>query len=258
MKRLLVLLILLAAAAHGQQGRERARDEVRRTAEFITAHAQFVRSADDPRVRNLWQMAESELAAAEENLRRERFFLAVKFALAARGHARDAVELLRRAASPERLRRELERTDALLARVREAIGPAGNRRADELLARAEEWQARARAAFAEKRFPAALRLGLAARDLGLRAWEMVRGGGGPELAERAVAETDALLREWADDIRSSGNSAAIRLLDQALPRQEQARAHLAAKRFKAALADAGVARRLIKRAVELLPAGRER
>jgi hypothetical protein len=253
MKRLLPLLLLMAGLLAAQNvDRERVRAEVRRTADLIAQFTPVVNQSGIPEVQQLWRIAQGEQSSAESYLGRERYRLAAKFTLAAREHGRSALQLIRRKANPERISRELDRTDALIERARAPVRQSGSARAIDLLGRADRWQAQARAAFNAKRFAQALKLGLSARDLALRAWESVRGGAAPELLERALAESDALIAEWSAPVRASENESAKSLLAQAESHQAAARANQSGGRPRAALAEAALARRLIGRAVELV------
>jgi hypothetical protein len=212
----------------------------------------IVNQSQNEQVRQLWRMAETEQATSESYLAKERYHLAAKFTFAARQHGRAALTIIRRQASPERIQCELDRTDALIVRAREPVKSSGNEQAQALFDRALDWQNQARVAFREKRFLPCVKLGLAARDLLLRAWETARGSAGPELLGRALAETDELIREWADAIRQSSNDQARTLLDQALPHQDAAKEHERGQRYLAALTETGIARRLLRRAIELV------
>lgn len=234
---------------------ERVRTEVRRTRERMNEAKPAVARANVPRALELWRIAEGEQQTAERSLEAQRWLLALKFTKAARDHALAAWRLVERSASPERVERLVERVGALIDRVSPAVRSSGNARAVGLLDRAAGWLIDARAALARRDPLPALKRALAARDLALRAWEMARGSVGPDMTEQALAETDRLLEDWADEITVAGKPEALRLLDQARAQQRLAVEHSAANRFAAAWAATANARRLIDRAVELVEAG---
>ncbi len=235
-----------------EQERARAREELRRTAEALTELGPLIRRAEEPSANELWKMAETEQTTAEDAFGRERYGIAIKFTLAAREHVRAALGLLKRSADPERIAQVLDRTDELLRRAAEPVKTSANQRAIDLLAKAAELQSQARSALRERRWVPAVKLSLAARELLLKAWEMVRGQLTPELIEQAIAETEELVRQWSGTIRQPGNSRAEQLLDQAALRLESARQHLAEKRLKPALAEACAAQKLMTKAIALL------
>ncbi|MFO7650316.1 MAG: hypothetical protein R6X13_03105 [bacterium] len=234
---------------------ERVRAEVRRTRERMNEIKPVVVRANVPRALELWRIAEGEQQTAERSLEAQRWLLALKFTKAARDHGMAAWRLVSRAASPERVERLVERVGALIDRVSPAVRSSGNARAIGLLDRAAGWLLDARAALARRDLWPALKRALAARDLALRAWEMSRGSVGPDMTEQALAETDRLLEDWADDIAAADKPEALRLLDQARAQQRLAVEHSAANRFAAAWAATANARRLVDRAVELIEAG---
>ena len=230
---------------------ERIRAEIEKIAERMDEIRPIIRAANEPRAIELWRMAEGELASAREQLSNQRYGLAIKFARAAMEHAKEAWEIVRGSVDPERVRAELERTDNLIERAREQLRLFPNERARQLLNKAIAWQEQARAAFDGRRFGLALKLTLSARDLILRAWENVRGRLTPELVERALAETDRLISNWSETIKSQGPIEAKELLGQAIEHQAKAQQSYESKNLKAAFAETSVARRLLNRAIEL-------
>jgi hypothetical protein len=231
---------------------ERIREEVRRTASFMDETGPLIRRANDPRANELWKMAQSEQATAEDALRRQRYGIAAKFTLAAREHVRSAAAVLKRWIDPERVARVLDRTDEVIRRMAELVRASGNQKAMDLFDKAVELQRQARAALRDRRLMLAVKLSLAGRELLLKAWEIAQGRLTGEVVERAIAETDELIGEWTGIIRQPGNNQAGELLDQAVAHLDAARVHLAAQRLKPALAEANTARKLVKRAIELV------
>lgn len=234
---------------------ERVQAEVRRTAELMAEFGPVVKRADLPRANELWRMAETEQSTARDEFNGRRFRFALKFTLAARMHAKEAFELCRGEADPERIRAELERTEALIDRVSEPVKSSGNERANQLLLRAVGLQEQARNTYRNRQMIQALRLTFAGRELAWRAWNMVRNRLGPETVEQALAQTDALIADWQDRFSSGDNTPAQNLFRQAVSLQERARQHLASREFQPALTLTNRARQLIQRAIDLLETG---
>jgi len=231
---------------------ERVREEVRRTRDAMAEFGPAIVRANIPRANQLWKMAQTEQAAAENHLAASRYGYALKFTLAAREHGRAAFAAIRGRVGVERVERELDRTDGLIEKARDRLGQTTARRATEVLNKAVELQRQARQAFSENRPLAALRQTLAARDLLLRAWEAGRAGVTLELVEQAMAGNDALVSDWAESIRAGADSPAAKLLEQGIRHQENARGMLAQGQLRLALAECHKARRLLQRAVELV------
>ncbi len=244
------LLLTVGLVSGQQQNRERVRAEVRRTAELIAQFTPIVNSSGIPEAQQLWRIAQSEQATAESHFGRGRYRLAARFTLAAREHGKSALRLVRQQSNPERINRELDRTDALLERVSVPIDQSKNSRGRDLLNRARRWQSQSRTHLRSRQFGRALKLTFAARDLALRAWETVRSG--PDLAEQAIAEANALISEWSAVIEEAATPAATALLNQAKSHLANAQTSFAQGQYQAALADAGLARRLLNRAVEIV------
>jgi hypothetical protein len=231
---------------------DKVREEVRRTRDAEAEFGPIIARANDPRANELWKMAQTEQRTAEDHLAAGRYGYALKFTMAAREHGKAALAVVRGRVGIERVKKELDRTDALIEKARARLGQVADKRATEVLNKAVELQRQARQAFTENRPLAALRLTLAARDLLLRAWEAGRAGVTSELVEQALAENDGLISEWAGEIRASGNASAAKLLEQGIKHQETARELFGQQRLKPALAECHTARRLLKRAVEMV------
>ncbi|MEO0108445.1 MAG: hypothetical protein ABIK62_04655 [candidate division WOR-3 bacterium] len=231
---------------------DRINAEIERALELMREIGPRIERSRNPRAIELWRLAESEINSARQELRREHYLLALKFAAAARNHARMAIALVLGTADPERIRAELERTDDLIKRVQERLTAISSQQAQELLRRAEDWQQQARTALENQMPGQALRLTLAARDLLLRAWERGSGLVGQALVERALAETDQMIERWTDLIRRNDQPEPGQLLEQAIRNQTQAQAEFLARRFRPAYEATVRARRLMNRAIELV------
>ncbi len=231
---------------------ERIREEIRRTQEFMHEVGPRVLRSGVPRALELWRMAEGEQDAARRHFEQRHFRLALKFAIAARLHARRAHDLVRGGRSIEKVEQEVERTDMLLDRAREKAAGVEDEQARELLRRATGWQEEAVAELRGGDPVLALKMTLAARDLLLRAWERARGGVEPELVERALEETRQLVERWQAEIREMGPDEARDMLDNAVEYLGRADGLSAARDLPAAWREASLARRMLNRAIELV------
>jgi len=235
---------------------ERIRAEIARTADLMAEVGPLIKRANLPRANELWRMAEAEQATAWDEFAGHRFRFALKFTLAARLHVKEAFELVRGQADPERIRAELERTQALIDRISEPVKASGNERAIQLLAKAVGLQEQAVSAFRNRQWLPAVRLTFAARELAWRAWNLIRARLSPELVEQALAQTDALIADWNSRFSSGDNTPAGNLFRQAVSLQEAARKHFAARELQPALSLTSRARQLVQRAIDLLETGR--
>jgi tetratricopeptide (TPR) repeat protein len=231
---------------------DKVREEVRRTRDVMTEFGPAIIKANDPRANELWKMAQTEQRAAEDYLARARYGYALKFTMAAREHGKAAFAAIRGRVDIERVKRELDRTDALIEKAQARLGSGISQRATDVLNKAIELQRQARQALADGKPLQALKLTLAARDLLLRAWEAGRPKVTPDLVEQALVENDALIAEWSDVIRKAGDTKAAGLLDQGIQHQEIARGLFQKQLLKPALAECSPARKLLKRAVEMI------
>jgi tetratricopeptide (TPR) repeat protein len=211
-----------------------------------------VARANDPRANELWKMALTEQRTAEGYLGRHRYGYALRFAIAAREHGKAAVAAIRGRFGVERVRKELDRTDALIEKAQARVRTGAAKRATDVLNKALELQRQARQSLAANRPLATLKLTLAARELLLRAWESAREEIAADLVEQALAENDALVATWSDDIKADGTAPSADLLEQGIKHQEAARGLFKQEKLQPALTECHTARRLLMRAVEMV------
>lgn len=231
---------------------ERVQAEIQKTAELMNEARPAIIRMNDPRARELWQMAEMEQSAARDYLRQRRLRLALRFTLAARNHVGEVLGRTKRLTTPEGVKGEIERTQRLIEKIQEQVQASHNTRAQEMLSKASEWQVQAYNRFQTRLFVQALKFTFASRDLILRAWEMATIDIDTLLVQLAVTETEHLLDTWSTKIANEGESEAQRLLDQAVKHQNLARQFRQTGNLPKALQETNQARRLLNRAIELL------
>lgn len=247
--------MLRAALQLVQIDPERIRTMVRTTRERMSEIGPAVLRAGIPRALELWRSAEAEQATAERSVTAGRWAMALKFARTARDHALAAWRLTVGPAGPERVQAAVERTARLMESVAAPVATSGNARATALLERAGNWLNEARRLLARRENALSLRRTLAARDLALRAWELVRGPTDAAMTDRVITETERLLAEWADDIAASDRPEPKLLLEQCRRRLALAREHAAAGRHAEAWRTATEARRALDQALSLIESG---
>lgn len=199
-----------------------------------------------PRTEALLDEARAQLERARERHQARQFAVALELAQTAERLLREALGLGGRGeVNPERVRRELERTDRLIERASPTVHESGNAEAIRVLDRSVEMQARAHAQFGRERPLMALRLTRDARELVHRALRLGEGPVNQDAVERGLRQTDQLIERVEPVVRASGDEQAIRLLEAGLRHQERARAFFKEERLRAALAQTRVARNLV-------------
>ncbi|MGQ9707970.1 MAG: hypothetical protein ACUVUR_03735 [bacterium] len=232
--------------------RERVAAEIGRTEELMNEAGSTIIRLNEPRARELWQMAQSEQATARNYFSQRRFRLALRFTIAARNHLLEVLGMARQFPVPEKVKAEVERTDWLLQQAAEPIRLSNNTRAQEMFARAGEWQVQARVSSRVRLYGKALKLTFASRDLMFRAWGMVKKSPDTVFVESAVSEADHLIAQWSERINQEGDAEIKRMLEQAISHQKNARNFFSAGDLPAALLETNLARRLLNRAIELI------
>ena len=226
---------------------------IQKTADLIELATRMAAAHPDPQAVILLESAVGQFERGKDALRSGQIEQAFHLLKNANRLARDIIALLEDHRSDgERILRELERTDLLIAQAAPVIEESGDEKARDLLHRAREIQARAYDVFEQARYQLARGLTLEARKLTAKAWTMVSGPVSPERVREALAATDELIERVRPLVMDSGNEGAIEMFLSAGSHQDKARAAHAEEQFKIALAQTKIARRLIDRALEMV------
>jgi hypothetical protein len=243
--------------ARQQSGQERAAQQaIDRAQRMLDDANSSIRgeATDNERSLHLLNQAQAQLERAREQFRGRHFAVALQLAQASARLVQQALHLGDvHLFNPDRVRRELERTDRLMERAGPVIRESGNQRAMQLFERAVQLQTRARESHLEQRLVVALRLTREARLQVQKALRLI-GGGPVDLAavERALEQTDNLIERAEPVIREAGQERALELFGKGLERQAKAKQHLADGQLRPALAQTRVARRLIQEALDMI------
>jgi hypothetical protein len=230
---------------------ERAQREMDRASrELARAREQVGPSSSSAR---LLEEADALLDRARATFGERHYQAALRLAVAAQRLAGQAVAL--DGGQGWRLARELERTDHALERVEPLVAASGREEVARLLDQAREMQGRAWEAFRSGRSREALALTREARALANRLRGSLGAADDPTAVEDALRETQVILERAGEEIRPSGDAAAIGLLERAADHQARARAALERGDVRRALAQTRVARSLAKRALQLIGGG---
>ncbi len=239
-----VCQVELQAADELQVLYESAREEIRQLRSLVSPN-------DTPEKQRLLEAAVRQLEQAEEAYRSEDYALAARHL----DYARKLIDRARQAfdddttpdTDPEAASREVERTEEVLAELRsESLSGAQLK----LLEQAVSIQERARGALREGRLIQAVEFTLAARrSAGGLLRDRRTGGEGTRVA-RAIEVVGQSLTELAPEIRSSGDEAALRLLDEATEALDRSREQFNLGKLVPAARHARRAGSLLRRAVE--------
>jgi hypothetical protein len=226
--------------------------QIRRTRELLDLAAEMVAASQNPRAAALQETALRQFERGNEALRGGQIEQAFYLLKNANKLARDIISMLQEEeVESERVSRELNRTDRLIDRAGPLIEESGDEKAQVLFDRGVQTQLRAREFFEEGRNKVAYQLTLKARELVVRALVMVEGPISPERIRQAIVATDELMEQIRPIIVESQNQGAMDLLLTAGNHQDKAKMLLEAKRYKLALAQTKIARRLADKALEM-------
>ncbi len=148
----------------------RVQEQLARTREMLDRARDRLSGCELPAVRELMRTAIDMQTRAEQAYSETRYLAALQLTMSARERALRAQQLCNAGDSlEESVSQALQRTDDILARAHEVIGPSGNERAARLLESADSLQARARSEAQASHPRVALRFTRMAREQAERA-----------------------------------------------------------------------------------------
>jgi hypothetical protein len=178
--------------------------------------------------------------------------LAYHLTIEARGHADQAIAIIKNLPDPDRVKAQLERTRELLERAKERIEECNNDRARALLRAAFDIQLRAEEAARNSHYLVALQLTVNAREKAQTALRLCNLAENlQEAAERAIMRTDNILTRVQEAIEGCNNEQARASLAHGFELQDKAKSEYSSEHFRAALNLTLAARRAAYRAARL-------
>jgi len=234
--------------------RSRADREIEKARRALDLAREAFDGAPGDQAQRLLEEARLQVERGRIQLNEQHFEVAIRLAVSAQSLIRQALGT-RDDIGGERARRELERTDNLIERVRSTVSESGDEEAGALLERGTGLQSEAWGAYRQARLAISYAMTLQARNLVNRAALLAHGPLDDESVARALEETDRVLESAGEIVASSSTEIAGKLLEKA--REHQVRAHDLAERgeLRASLAETRVARSLAKRALQLAREG---
>jgi hypothetical protein len=164
------------AILRGLPDPNRVRDQLDRTREILDRARDRLAHCDVSAARELLRIALDMQARAEASYGETRYLAALQLTMSARERALRALQLCNAGESiDETVASALQRTDDLLSRAHEQVDPSAHERARQLLANADNQQARGRTEAQAGHAHVALRLTRMAREQAVRAERLVTG-----------------------------------------------------------------------------------
>jgi tetratricopeptide (TPR) repeat protein len=226
---------------------------IERTDQIISKAKEVGKRLENRRIFSLLEMATNNQQKAKEFFKEHKLKMALKFTLKAREMAQKVLNLANKEKRLDRLaEKELERTDRFIERASVIIQESQNRTANELLNQARSLQEKAWDIFARKRFAKAIKNSQKARELVQKALRLVEQNVTPQMVENAIQQNERLIVKVEEKTKVGVSSEAISIFEKGLSHQSKAKEYYREGKFKAALAEAKVAHRLITKALEMI------
>jgi len=229
---------------------------IERTDQVISKAKEVAGRSENRRVFSLLEMAVNNQQKAKEFFKEHKLKMALKFTLKARETAQKVLSLTNKGKRLDRLaRKELEITDRFIEKASAIIPESQIQKADQLFNQARSLQEKAWDMFNQKRFAKAIKNSQKARELVKKALRLVEQDITPQMVENAIEQNERLIEKGVEKINAVSNPEAQSTFENGLSHQSKAREYYREGKFKAALAEAKVARRLISKALEMIQEG---
>jgi len=222
--------------------------EIMKTERVLERVGNRVGSDANDQVQRMYNEARDLQERAKQNYRSNQNTVALELTQQARRLAMRAAKIHGGSANNDNVDEALRLTDALLE---EAIHIAREKAADRLgkqIDRAEQLQSDAKQQFANNNFDQALKMTLRSREILKDALDSIKSDLGRDDVEPALRGTDKLLSRLNEVLRDSDDDVARDLFKRAQSKQKNAWEELKDGRYRAALANTRVARKLANQA----------
>jgi tetratricopeptide (TPR) repeat protein len=226
---------------------------IERTDQIIDRAKEVAGGQDKGRISSLLEMAGKNQQNAKELFREHRLKAALKLTLEAQERV---LNLAGRGRRSDRLaQKELEITDRLIEKASVVIQESRIEKAEQLLDQARDSQEKAWDMFNQKRFGKAAKGAQKAQDLTHEALRLVEEEISPQMVESAIDQNERLIEQGVEMMKTSTNQQVRSTFEKGLSHQDQAKEYYDQGKFKAALAEAKVALRLLNKALEMVRQG---
>ncbi len=228
---------------------------IERTDQIINKAKEVVGELRKRRLASLLQMAIDNQQKAKEFFKEHKPKMALKLSLKAKEMAQRILTMAKGEKRVDRLaEKELKKTDELTQKTWLIVQESQDQKAKKLFDRSTRLQEKAWNLFHQGRFTGAIKESRKARELVRKALRAVEENVTPQLVKNAIQQNERLIERGTKEINASSNLKAEKAFNQGLSHQSKAKEYWEKGKFKAALAEAKVARRLITKALEMIQA----
>jgi len=230
---------------------------IERTDQIITKAKESIVGLEHKRASSLLEAAINNQQKAKEFFKEHKLKVALKLTLKAREMAKKVLDLTTKGRRLNRLaQKELKITDRMIQKASLILQESESKGPDRLLEKAKSLQEKAREMFRQKKFTRATRSSRKARELVEKALRLVEEEVTPRMVENAIQQNERLISQVEEGIKGGTNPEAASTLEKGLAHQRKAKKYYQEGKFKPALAEAKVAKRLISKAREMSQKGK--
>ena len=231
---------------------------IERTDQIISKAKEAASGLENRRGFSLLEGAVSNQQKAKEFFKEHKLKMALKFTLKAREMAQKLLDLANGERGLDRLaQKELEIIDRLIEKASVIIRESQNPKAEQLLNQAENLLSKARDMSNQRKYKQATKDSKKARGLIQKALRLVEEDITPQMVENAIQQNERLIDKLEKKMKTGINLEAVNTFEEGLSHQSKANEYYNYGKFKAALAEAKVAKILLDNSLKTAQEGKK-
>lgn len=229
---------------------------IEKTDQVISQAKEVAGELDQNRASSLLEMAVRSQQRAMEFYREHRLKMALKLTLEARETANKVKSFAGNGQRMDRLAQgQLESTQRFFDKAVTIIQESRNQSATDRLEEARSLLEKARDLVAQKAFARSIKDSRRAREMVEKALRLVEEDITPGMVESAMQQNERLIEKGEETMKGNLNPEAIDIFERGLSHQSKARQYYGDGEYRAALAEAKVANRLLNQALQMVEQG---
>jgi HEPN domain-containing protein len=240
----------------GEENENLVLKAIERTDRIIDRAREAAGDLDQRRASSLLDMAVNNQQRAREFFAEHRLKMALKLTAEARQMAQKILRLAGNGGRMDRLaQRELDATERFLDKAAVILQESPNQTAVELLEKAGGFLAKAKDALDQNAFDRSIKNSQKAAEMVEKALRLVEEDIAPSAVEVAIEQNQSVIERGEEVMKGSVSREAVDLFQKGLSHQSKAREYYGEGEYRAALAEAKVANRLLTKALQMVEEG---
>lgn len=240
----------------GEENENLVLKAIERTNRIIDRAREAARELDKRRASSLLEMAVNNQQKAREFFKEHRLKMALKLTGEAREMAEKILRLAGNGGRVDRLaQKELDAAERFLDKAAAIIQESPNQTATDLLEKAGGLLAKAQGALDQGAFDRSIKNSQKATEMVEKALKLVEEDIAPSTVEIAIEQNESVIERGEEVMKGNVSREAVEVFEKGLSHQSKAKGYYSEGEYRAALAEAKVANRLLNKALQMVEEG---